>query len=322
MPAMILVTGATGFIGRHTVPRLVDAGWPVRVLVPPGRGGTIHLPWPDHEVEPVVGSIYQPDDLSRAVQGVHTVFHLASAQWWGRPRDLQRVDVDFTQALIKASLAAHIGRLIVMSHLGAAPSSAFALLRAKGEMEDLVRRSGLPYTIIRSGVVFGEQDRFVNGLAMLLRTNPVVFFLPGQGETLLHPLYIHDLAAGLVQSMDNLDTVDRVLEVGGPEYVTFREMVKTIMRVTHAPRQLVSLPPYVLRWVTVLVSRVFPRWPMTTQWFDLLASHRTAGLSSMSEAFDIKPVRFEDTIVRYMAKRRFFPQMVRFLFRRRRPRGV
>ncbi len=322
MPAMILVTGATGFIGRHVVPRLVDAGWPVRVLVPPQRGGTIQLPWPDLNVEPVIGSIYQPEDLSRAVQGVHTVFHLVSAQWWGRARDLERVDVGVTRALIDACLAENVGRLVVMSHLDAAPSSAFALLRAKGEMENLVRQSGLPYTIVRSGVVFGEQDRFVNALAMLLRTNPAVFFLPGQGENLLHPLYVHDLAAGLVQSMDNLDTVDRVLEVGGPEYLTYREMVQTIMRVTHAPRLVISVPPYLLRWMTALVSRAFPRWPMTTQWFDLLASHRTAGLSSMSEAFGIKPVRFEDTIVTYMAKRRFLPQLARFLFRRRRPRGV
>ena len=322
MPRMILVTGATGFVGRHLVPRLIEAGWPVRVLSEPRRGGRIRLPWPDRSVDVFPGSIYQPEDLAKAMAGVHTVFHLASAQWWGGPGDLERVDINGTRAVIRAALEARVGRLVVMSHLGAAPSSAYPLLWAKGQMEAAVRESGLPYTIVRSGVLFGEQDRFVNGIAMLLRANPVFFFQPGQGETLLQPLNIHDLTAGLVRSMDNLDTVDRVLEVGGPEYVTFNEMVRTVMRVTRASRMIVSLPPYALRWLTRAIGRLFPRWPTTPQWFDILASHRTAGLSSMSDELGITPVRFEDTILTYMPGQHYLPQLLRFLFRRRRPRGA
>ncbi len=318
---MILVTGATGFVGRHLVPRLVDTGWPVRVLAVPRRGG-VRLPWPNLRVDVVQGSIYNSEALEQAMRGVHTVFHLSSAQWWGSARDLEQVDVDGTRRVIRAALSARIGRLIVLSHLGAAPASAYALLRAKGQVEGLVQDSGLAYTIVRSGVLFGEQDTFVNAIAMLLRANPVFFFQPGQGETLLHPLYIHDLTAGLLQSLDNLDTVDRVLEVGGPEYITFNELVNTVMRVTGAPRMIVSVPPYALRWTTQAIRRVLPRWPTTSQWFDLLASHRTASLNSMYDTFGIKPVRFEDTIVTYMRGRRYLPQLLRFLFRRRRPRGV
>lgn len=256
------------------------------------------------------------------MRGVHTVFHLASAQWWGRPPDLERVDVQGTQNVVRAAQGAHIGRLVVMSHLGATPTSAYPLLRAKGEVEALVSASGLAYTIVRSGVLFGEQDSFVNGLAMLLRTNPTIFLQPGQGETLLHPLYIDNLVAGLVQSMDNLETVDRILEVGGPEYISFNEMVRTVMRVTHARRAIVAVPPYTLRWMTGVMRRILPRWPMTPQWFDILASHRTAGLSTMSDTFGIRPVRFEDTLVTYMPGRRYLPRLLRFVFRRGRPRGV
>ncbi len=319
---MVLVTGATGFVGRHLVPRLVEAGWPVRVLVPPRRGGIVRLPWPDLPVEPVAGTLYEPETLAAAMQGVHTVFHLAGAQWWGSARDLERIDVDGTRRIVQSALTARIGRLIVLSHLGAAPASAYALLRAKGQMENVVQKSGLPYTIVRSGVLFGEQDSFVNGIAMLLRTNPLIFLQPGEGESLLHPLYIHDLTAGLVQCMDNLDTVDRVLEIGGPEYISFNEMVRTVMRVTGAHRTIVTAPPYVLRWMTQAIRRILPRWPATPQWFDILASHRTAGLSSMSDAFGITPVRFEDTIMTYMPHRHYLPQLLRFVFRRRRPRGV
>jgi uncharacterized protein YbjT (DUF2867 family) len=321
MPDMILVTGSTGYIGRHLVPRLVDAGWPVRIMVMGQRGSTIRLPWPDLNVDIVEGSIYEPFDLLRAMEGVHTVYHLASAQWWGRARDLDRVDVIGTENIVSTAQRARIGRVIVMSHLGAAPASAYALYRAKGRAETLVRESGLPYTIVRSGIAFGEDDRFVNGIAMMLQTNPLVFLQPGQGENLLHPLYIHDLTRGLVRCMDNLETVDRTLEVGGPEYLTFNEMVRTVMRVTNSPRSIVVLPPYLVRFLTGLMGRVFLRWPTTPQWFDMISSHRTASLNSMSETFGIKPARFEDTLLTYMPEQHYTQQLLRFLFRRRRPRG-
>lgn len=294
----------------------------MRVVASPGRGGTFQLPWPQLRVEPVEASLSDSASLVAAMRGVHTVFHLASAQWWGSAQALEQIEVEGTRRVIEAARQARIGRLVVMSHLGAAPSSAYALLRTKGQMEALVRRSGIPYTIIRSGVVFGYEDRFVNGIAMLLRTNPLLFVQPGQGESLLHPLFIDDLTAALVRSMDNLDTVDRVIEVGGPEYITFNEMVRTVMRVTQAPRSVVSLPPYALRTLTQVARRIFRRWPSTPQWFDLLASHRTAGLSNMSDVFGIRPVRFEDTIVKYMPARHYGLELIRFLFRRRRPRGL
>lgn len=321
MPRMILVTGSTGFIGRHLVPALVGAGWPVRVLIqaPPG---SVRLPWPGLAVDAFHGSLYDPDALSEALRGVHTIFHLASAQWWGRPRDLERVDLGGTAALLEAARRARIGRLVVMSHLGAASTSAYPLLRIKGQLETLVVSSGVPYTIIRSGILFGKQDRFANNIAMLLWTNPAIFLQPGEGENLLHPLYIRDLVTALLGSMDNLDTVDRVLEIGGPEYITFNEVVRTIMRVTNTSRMIVRVPPYTLRFLTRVARRIFPRWPATHQWFDILAGHRTAPLNTIGDLFGIRPVRFEDTLLTYMPGRRYGLELFRFLFRRRRPRGI
>ena len=265
-------------------------------------------------------SMDDADALAEALDGVHTVFHLAGAQWWGRARDLERVDVDGTGQLIRVARKKRVGRLIVLSHLGAAPASAYNLMRAKGMEEHLITSSGVPYTVIRSGIVFGEQDRFVNNLAMILRVNPLVFIQPGHGENLLHPIYIHDLVDILVQCMDNLDTIDRVLDIGGPEYLTFNEMVRTVMRVSGARRMIITLPPYTVRFFTRLMGRIFRRWPVTPQWFDIIASHRTAGLGTVSDVFDIKPARFEDTLVQYMPNRRYLWELIRFLFSRRRVR--
>jgi NADH dehydrogenase len=315
---MILVTGAAGLIGRHLVAGLIAARQPVRVLLPPdfSKARINKLPW--HEsVEIVIGTLYDADALHQALIDVNTVYHLASAQWWGRRRDLERVDLVGTRSLIAAARAARIGRIIVMSQLGASPSSAFTLLRAKGQFEDLIRTSGLAYTIIRSGIIFAPDDHFVNGIAALLHSNPVIVMQPGQGENLLHPLYIDDLVEALIRTLENVDTVDQIIEIGGPEYLSYNELLLTVMRVTHTPRSIVSLPPYLLRTLTRTTRTLFPGWPVTLQWYDILATNRTAPLGTIDTMFGIHPARFEDTIVLYMPRRRYALELGRALLRRR-----
>lgn len=312
---LILITGATGFIGRALVARLQAEDLPIRVLV--AARGRAEAPFAP-PIEVVKGSLTEPERLYRAMLGVHTVYHLVGAQWWGRQRDLERVDVAGTQAVITAGRAARIGRLIVLSHLGAAPSSAFTLLRAKGRVEEAVRSSGLPYTIFRTGIVFGPGDTFVNGIAQLIRGNPFVFFQPGRGEGLLHPLYIDDLTEALYRTLEQIDTVDQTINIGGPEYLTFNEIIRTVMRVTKARRAIFAVPPYLLRATSNLMLRFFPNWPMTPQWLDLLAANRTASMGTLYDLFGIHPRRFEDTILTYMPKRKYGRELAQNMLRRRR----
>src|SRR5690606_17022266 len=168
----------------------------------------------------------------RAVTGAHVIIHLENAQWWGRPRDLERIELAGTQNLITAARAARVGRIITLSHLGAAPAAGYPLLRYKGMVEEAIRTSGLAYTILRSGLAFGEDDAFVNHLAMQLRANPYVFLMPGRGEVVLHPIYIEDLVSAIVCSLDSPDVVDQTIEIGGPEYMTLDDLVRTVMRVS------------------------------------------------------------------------------------------
>lgn len=313
---MILITGATGMVGRALVPHLIESGWPVRVLIQSRRGSQAARSYWPAGVDVVVGDLSDTQTLHKAMQGVHTVFHLASAQWWGSRRDLDRVDVQGTRDVVAVARSARVGRLYYLSQLGAEPSSAYTLLRVKGQVEALVRDSGVAYTVMRCGVLFGPDDRFVNGIAMMLRANPFFFFQPGRGENLLHPLYVKDLVAALEKSLQNIDLVDSVIEIGGAEYVSFNEMVRTVMRVSGARRIIVSIPPHTLRALTRVVRRVMPRWPMTAQWFDVLASNRTAKLGNLYDYCGVRPVRFEDTLLTYMPQRHYGRELVRTMWRR------
>ncbi|MBN1562592.1 MAG: NAD(P)H-binding protein [Anaerolineae bacterium] len=313
---MILVTGATGMVGRRLVPELIAAGWPVRVLVEPRRERRLErYEWPE-SVEIVSGALDDQASLHQAMQGVHTVFHLASAQWWGSRQDLEQVDIVGTRNVVATARSARVGRIYYLSQLGAEPSSAFTLLRVKGQVEGLIRNSGVAYTIFRCGVIFGPEDRFVNGVAMLLRSNPLIYFQPGNGDALLHPLYVNDLVKALINSLERLSLVDATVEIGGGEYVTYHEMIRTVMRVSGARRIIFPLPPYFMRWINNIVIRLVWRWPMTPHWLDILASNRTAELSNLYDYCGVRPVRFEDTLLTYMPDRRYWWELIRFLFTR------
>lgn len=310
---MILVTGATGFIGRHLVQRLLDEGRPVRVLLPTTPKS---LPW-TQSPEVQIGSLQDDEALFQAVSGVHVIYHLENAQWWGRPRNLERVELVGTRNLIAAARAARVGRIITLSHIGASPASAYTLMRIKGQVEEVIRASGLAYTIIRSGVVFGEEDAFVNHIAMMLRINPFFFLMPGQGEIALHPIHIDDLVTALVQALNRIDTVDITVEIGGAEYITLQDLLQTIMRVTRMYRFVIPVPPYLLRWITNIYSRVMGRSLMTTQWLDILATNRTARQGNLYEYFGVQPRRFEDSLVTYLPHKPYLRSAIRYSLRRR-----
>ncbi len=225
----------------------------MRCLITPGE--TDALPWEDGP-ELVEGTLLDEDVLFKAVTGVHVIFHLANAQWWGRPRELERIELVGTRNLIVAARAARVGRIISLSHLGAAPSSAYPLLQIKGLVEETIRDSGLAYTIIRSALVFGEDDSFLNHIAMTLRANPVFFLMPGRGEVVLQPIYIDDLIEVLLRSLERLEVVDTLVEIGGPEYITLQDLIRTIMRVTRMSRLIIPVPPYILRWTSAIYSRI------------------------------------------------------------------
>ena len=312
--SMILVTGATGFIGRILVEQLLADGQQVRCLLPPGtKPAESWQPQP----EIVEGGLFDEEALFRAVSGAYVIIHLANAQWWGRESELRRAELEGTQALIAAARAARVGRIITVSHLGAAPSSAYPLLRYKGLVEEALKSSGLAYTIIRSGIVFGEDDSFINHIAMQFQVTPFFFLMPGRGEISLHPLYVGDLVLAIIRSLDRMDTVDEVLEIGGPEYITLEDLLHTVMRVSGISRIIVPVPPYALRWIIGVYARILPRSLITSQWLDILATNKTTRLGNIFNYFGIQPRRLEDTLLTYMRGKRYGLRPLRYSLRRR-----
>lgn len=310
---MILVTGATGFVGRALVPRLVEGGATVRVLIRPSRQSP-RLP-KEIPLQVAISPITDFRGVRAAMVGVDTVIHLASAEWRGVNGNLQKTDIEGTRKLIEAAKEAGVGRLIYLSHVGADKSSAFEVHRIKGQLEDMVRRSDIPYTIFRSTLLFGEEDVFANGIAMALATIPSVFLMPGDGRMLLQPLWVEDLVTCLEWSLDDLTTLNTILTLGGPEFLTFEQMTRIIMSTTRLSRSIVPIGIPYLRYGAAFLERLLPRSPITTRWLDHLAVNRITELVSVTRYFGLKPARFEQTIG-YMAERNWGAETRKFVWGR------
>jgi NADH dehydrogenase len=308
---LILVTGATGFVGRALLPRLAEGGHAVRVMLRPSQR-TPRLP----KGVPVQVSIARLDDergVRAAMAGVETVIHLVGAEWRGPEGDMLVVDAAGTRGIAEAAQAAGVKRLIYLSHLGADRASAYAVLKAKGIAEEFVRQSGVPYTIIRSAMLFGPDDVFVNVLAALIKLGPGVFLLPGDGRAALQPLWVEDLATCIEWSLSEASFLNQTLALGGPEFVPLRMMVEIVMEVLAVRRLIVPVRPVYLRAGAWFLEQLLPRSPLTTRWLDYLAMSRTCELTSVTRHFGLKPSRFSPATLGYLRDKRWLPELRRFV---------
>ncbi|HSJ86527.1 MAG TPA: NAD-dependent epimerase/dehydratase family protein [Anaerolineales bacterium] len=304
---MILVTGATGFIGRALVRHLSQAGQQVRVLLRPSpQSPRIPKGVP---VEVAVVSLNDERGVRAALRGVDQVYHLASASSQGRRGNLRTTDIEGTRNLANASRDAGIQHLIYLSHIGADRASAFPVQKAKGIAEEHIRKSGVPFTILRSSIVFGPEDGFTTTIAGLLRAVPFFFPVPSDGRSLIQPIWVEDLVTALVWTLENPETINQTYEIGGGEYFTLRQVLETVMNVTHTRRMLVPLAPPYMRSLLVLLDSFVPNFSISTYWLDYAAVNRTCPVDNLPRTFGLMPARFAYRLD-YLARKPWYSDLM------------
>lgn len=286
---MILVTGGTGFIGRHLVHNLTANGYRIRILIRPSKDSP-NLP-KGIPVEVAVSSLLDERGIRAAMVGVDTVFHLAGAEWRGARADLMRTDILGTQTVVEAAADAGVRRIFIISHLGADRASAYPAFKAKAISEEFIRQSGINYTVLRTGIVYGPQDGFTTGITRVLNGFPFFFWMPGDGEILLQPLWIDDLINCMTWSIKDQDSINKTIEIGGPEYLTFNQIVNLIMMETGVHRRIIHVPPPYMRGLTVLLESIFKKFPVSIYWLDYISANRTCSLDTIPRVFGLLPSR-------------------------------
>lgn len=291
---MILITGGTGFIGNVLIRQLSDLGYPIKLLIRPSKVSP-NIPT-GISIDVAITSLSDTKGVRAAMKGVDVVFHLASAESLGRKAQLTSVDIQGTQAIVEAASQAKIGRLVYLSHLGGDRASAYPLLQAKAIAEHAIKTSNIPYTIFRSAVVYGEGDHFTNALAFLLKVSPYFVMLPDDGSVLLQPIWVEDLVTIMKWSLDMPQTINETIEVGGPEYLSFREICMMIAEKININRKYIEVPPVFLNMFTEFLEIILPTFPTSVFWLDYLATNRTTVLDILPRMYSLIPAQMNQRL--------------------------
>jgi len=287
---MILVTGATGFIGQHVVARLAGAGHEVRCLVRPAFKERT-LP-PGVRVHMVAADLADVPALRVAMHNVDAVIHLA-AVWTERGQQtFDAVNRQGTANLIEAAREVGATRLIFSSFPGADGNSAYTFLRGKALAEEAVRCSDLKFTILRPSWVYGPGDAWTTRIAMTLQAIPFFFPVIGNGQTRIQPLWAQDLALCIERCLDNPRTFSQTIALGGPGYLTFNDALDAIAQTLNVRRRKVFIRAPVAYELAEMMERLLPSPLLTMTTVDLLNVDTTTDLGSVKRNFGFEPARF------------------------------
>ena len=296
---MILVTGGTGFIGSRVVEQLIQSREEIRILLRPQRK-TPNLPR-KMALDIAVSSMEDERGLRAALRNVDTVFHFATAEHQGQDADLESVDVRGTQSLLNAAKEAEVKRILFLGRVGADKSSSYPVLRAKALAEDEVRKSGIPFCILRLTDVFGANDHFTLEIASAIRHAPLVLPYPGGGKAIVQPLWIEDLLSVMMLIQEIKRFNNGVYEIGGGEFFEFTRIARTVMQLINKKKLLFQVSPAYLRIINLWFKSYKGNFPLSTRWLDLLAIDRTCPLDSLPRNFSILPGRFQSHL-EYLAQ--------------------
>jgi NADH dehydrogenase len=252
----VLVAGGTGFIGRAVVSALRHEGHQVRVL---SRGTGNPFPH-DRGVTMARGDVREPDSLTDAMAGVDTV--VCAVQFPGHPVEVKRKGLTYdefdrvgTENLVAAAEKAGVARLVYLSGAGVGQSRPEEWFVAKDRAEAAVRDSGLTWTIVRPSWVYGPRDRSLNRFALFARTLPVVP-IPGWGKNRVRPVHVDDVAAVVARSLASAAADNQVFEVGGPQLLSMRQIVHTLLGVMGKRRLVLPTPAPLVKLGAVALYRL------------------------------------------------------------------
>jgi uncharacterized protein YbjT (DUF2867 family) len=250
---VILVTGATGYVGGRLVPRLLEAGHRVRCLVRDSARlqGRTWLP----QVEVFSGDVLQPQSLAAAMRGVDTVYYLIHSMGGGN--DFSERDLIAARNCAGAAKAAGVQRIVYLGGLGDPQAELSPHLRSRQETGAALREAGVPVTEFRAAVIVGSGSLSFEMIRYLTERLPVMI-CPRWVFTRVQPIAIRNVLDYLVAALDCPESAGRVLEIGGQDVLTYAGMMTGYARARGLKRRLISVPVLTPRLSSYWVHLITP----------------------------------------------------------------
>lgn len=240
--SLVTVFGGSGFIGRHVVRALCRDGWRVRVAVRrPDLAGYVQPMGAVGQVFPVQANIRYPDSIKAAVEGAEAVVNLVAVLASSGAQSFEALHVTGAQAVAEAAKAGGARHLVHVSAIGASPRSSSSYARTKAAGERAVLKAFPEAVILKPSLVFGPEDDLFNRFAEMAAMSPLLPLIGG-GRTRFQPVYAGDVAAAVARACAGEAEPGGIYELGGPEIVTFRQILDKVQAWTGRKRHYAPLP--------------------------------------------------------------------------------
>jgi len=303
-PKLVTVFGGSGFLGTQIVQRLARRGYRVRVAVRrPDLAGHTKSLGSVGQVVPVQANVRNEASIARAVAGAEMVINLVGIGFEGGKQTFEAVHVAGAAAVARAARAAGAESLVHVSALGVdlATESDYARSKLAGEGE--VLKAFPEAVVIRPSLMFGPGDGFFNLMGTLSRYFPAMPLIGPDSR--FQPVYVGNVAEAFVMAAEGSVRTGRVYELGGPEVVTHRELMKRILEAAGRSRPLLALPPGIAK-ILALPFSILPFPPLiTADRVDLLMTDNVVSEAAIKDkrtlaAFGITPTAMETILPSYM----------------------
>ena len=305
LDTLVTVFGGSGFLGRSVVRALCKRDYRIRVAVrrpelaghlqPLGKVGQIHA---------VQANVRYPASVEAAMRNSHVAINLVGILTEGGGQTFEAVQGKGAAGAVARAAASVGARMVHVSAIGADEHSASRYARAKAAGEKAVLSAIPAATIMRPSVVFGSEDEFTNRFAALARMSPALPLIGG-GVTRMQPVYVGDVATAVADAVDGKTRAGATYELGGPEVLTMREIMKIILATTERRRMLLSLPFGLAKLQAMLLQFAPGALKLTPDQVELLRSDnvvsdaaKAAGLTL--EGLGISPDSLEAVASQYL----------------------
>jgi NADH dehydrogenase len=288
----ILLTGGTGFVGSGVRRELKALGHDVRLLVRPASASKLDV---REGFDVIAGDVLDTHACLRAVKDCDAVVHMVGIRR-ERPQEgitYEALHTEATYSVVDAARRSGVERVVLMSSLGTRKDAPSGYHRTKAESEEIVRKSGLRWTIFRPSVIFGPGDEFHPLLADLVH-RPIVPVIDG-GRALLQPVAHRNVVGPMARSLTMPETQGKMYEIGGPERHAFADILHKVARHYGVWPNTVSMPSRFAKPMVKFAQR-FRSFPLTLDELYMLLEDNVCETAPFTSTFGVTLDSYEDKI--------------------------
>jgi len=285
----VFLTGATGFVGRRMLRRLLDDGHFVRALV---RDLQKARELEHRGVELAAGDVVTGAGVDDGVRGCEAVIHLVGIIAENESNTFDRVHHLGTKNVVEAAKRACVRRFVQMSALGVRADGVAEYQTSKWRGEEEVRNSGIPYCILRPSLIFGPGDGFVTQMIATMRSAPLFRPVPGNGSPRFRPIFIDDVTACFAEALTSDAATNQTIELGGADELTLNQVLAETARCAGVRKPAVHIPMPLMFAGAFVLQTVLKSPPVTVDQLRMLREGSTCDIGPMTRILGIRPRGF------------------------------